>query len=137
MGRAPEQRPTDDLLLFHTMMCMAAADGVMQDAEIATVEAFSLSLPELRGRDFTELLEASKALIDEHGGVTESVEALRAIESEAVRKKAFVLAVDVALASGEVHQAEDQMLDAMQRILDIGDGLASQVIEVLSLKYAR
>lgn len=135
-GKQVAKSATDDVLLFHSMICMAAADGVLEAGETASVEAFFLSLPEFRGKEFGELLNQSNKLISKHGGVAESVRELAEIQSEAIRKKAFILAVDVALASGDVDQAEDQMLDAMQRVLNIDDALASKVIEVLSLKYA-
>jgi tellurite resistance protein len=135
--RPPEKATGDDDLLFHCMVCMAAADGILDDSEVATIEAFFLSLPEFRNKDFGIMLEASNKLIAEHGGVTESIRVIAGIQSEAVRKKAFVLAVDIALSSGDVDHTEDAMLDEMQVILGIDDALATQIAEVLALKYAR
>jgi tellurite resistance protein len=136
-GKQPEKKSSDDQLLFHSMICMAAADGVLEESEIATVEAFFLSLPEFRSLDFRGLLDNTNKLFNKNGGVAESVKELSGIESPAVRKKAFILAVDVALSSGDVDQSEDQMLDAMQRILNVDDQFAGKVIEVLSAKYAQ
>lgn len=134
-GKQPEKKSTDDQLLFHAMICMAAADGVLEESEIATVEAFFLSLPDFRGKDFRGMLDNTNKLFNKHGGVAQSVQELSGIESEAVRRKAFILSVDVALSSGDVDEAEDQMLDAMQRILGVDDAFAGKVIEVLSAKY--
>ena len=136
-GQTIQKSATDETLLFHAMICMAAADGVLEPGETSSVEAFYLSLPEFRGKEFGDLLNQSNKLISKHGGVAESVKELAEIQSEAVRKKAFILAVDIALASGDVDQAEDQMLDAMQRVLNIDDELAGKVVEVLSLKHAQ
>jgi len=65
------------------------------------------------------------------------VQALKDISSEAVRRKAFVLAADIALASGDVDETEEELLEAMQRVLGIDDAMAQKIIEVLALKYAR
>ena len=63
--------------------------------------------------------------------------ALAEISSEGVRKKTFVLAADIALSSGDVDEAEEELLEAMQRILQIDDALANKIVEVLALKYAK
>jgi tellurite resistance protein len=135
-GKKVESKPTDDILLFHAMICMCAADGVLEQSEMSSVEAFYDALPEFRGKDFKGLLDNTNKLFAKHGVVKESVKALAEIESDAVRTKAFILAVDIALASGDVDESEDQMLDAMQRVLNVQDHLAKKVVEVLSLKYA-
>lgn len=136
MLHQPEKNPSDDYLLFHALICMAAADGALEDSEVATVEAYYLSLPEFRGKDFRRLLDASNKLIEKHGGVAESVAALADIESEKVRTKAFALAVDLALCSGDLDETEDHMLDEMQNILGVDDELATKIVEVLAIKYA-
>ena len=66
-----------------------------------------------------------------------SLVVLNEIQSDAVRKKAFVLAVDIAMSSGDIDESEEEMLEAMQRILRIDDALANKVLEVISLKYVK
>jgi hypothetical protein len=41
------------------------------------------------------------------------------------------------MASGDVDENEDAMLEAMQRVLHVEDALATKILEVLTLKYAR
>jgi tellurite resistance protein len=135
-GKQPERKATDDVLLMHSMLCMAGADGVLEASELASVEAFYMTLPEFRGKDFGGLLDQSQKIVAKHGNVRESIKELANIENPAIRNKAFILAVDIALASGDVDESEDQMLEAMQRILNIDDSMASKTIEVLSAKYA-
>ena len=43
----------------------------------------------------------------------------------------------IALSSGEVDEAEDKLLESMQKVLAVDDQLAAKIVEVLSLKYAR
>jgi thioredoxin-like negative regulator of GroEL len=47
-----------------------------------------------------------------------------------------VLAADIAMSSGDVDAAEEQLLEAMQRILNVQDDLARKILEVLQIKYA-
>jgi hypothetical protein len=47
-----------------------------------------------------------------------------------------VLAADSAMATGDIDEAEDKLLEAMQRLLGIDDVFAGKVIEVLQTKYA-
>ena len=104
---------------------------------MATLEAFFNTLPEFDGKDFNELLAQANKVVARYGNLKESIKGLSEIQSEAVRKKCFVLAADIALSSGDVDEAEDRMLEAMQRILGIDDATAQKVLEVLTMKYAQ
>jgi hypothetical protein len=136
-GKTPAKKPTDDVLLLHTMLLMAGADGTIEDAEIETVEGFWATLPEFHGKDFGETLNLAKRLVSRYPNLRESVKALTEFSSDAIRRKAYVLAADIALSSGDVDELEDELLTAMQRILNVDDALATKIIEVLSLKYAK
>ena len=136
LGREPQQKkPTDDVLLFHAMILMCAADGAIEDSEKATVAAFFTTLPEFRGKEFEKMLAASNRLFQKYGNARESVKALSEITSPAVRKKCFVLAADIAMSSGDIDDNEEQLLEAMQRVLAVDEPTAQKVIEVLAMKY--
>jgi thioredoxin-like negative regulator of GroEL len=136
-GGAPAKKASDDVLLLHAMMLMASADGYLEGSEVATLEAFINTLPEFKDAEFDQQMAAAKKLGAKYKSSKEAVHALAEISSDAVKKKAFVLAADIALASGDVDEAEEELLEAMQRILNIDDGLASRIVEVLALKYAK
>ncbi len=133
----PAKRPTDDVLLLHAMMLISSADGVMEGPELSMIEAYFNTLPEFDGKEFAELLPEANKIVARHGGLAGSVEALTKIEDERVRKKCFVLAVDLALSNGTIDEAEERMLEAIQAALGIDDALAERTIEILSLKYVR
>jgi len=133
----PSKKASDDILLFHAMICMATADGVLEESEVASVEAFFVALPEFRTHNFHNLLEESNRLADKHDTAIAAAQELSAIQSEAVRRKAFVLAVDIALSAGTPGKPEEDMLAAMQQALGIDDELAAKVVDVLALKYAQ
>jgi uncharacterized tellurite resistance protein B-like protein len=136
-GKAPAKKPTDDVLLLHAMLLMAGADGYIDDAEIETVEAFYATLPEFEDKEFGELLGQAKKMVSKYPNLRESVKALQDLSTDVVRRKAFIIAADIAMSSGDVDESEDELLTAMQRILNIDDALANKILEVLSLKYAK
>ncbi len=132
----PAKKASDDVLLFHGMLLMAGADGVLEGPERATVEAMFDTLPEFGDKDFGELLTQANKVVARYGNLQESIKALAEIESPVIRTKCFILAADIAMSSGDVDEAEDKMLDAMQRLLNVDDDTAAKVLEVLSMKYA-
>jgi uncharacterized tellurite resistance protein B-like protein len=141
LGKEPAKKPTDDVLLLHSIFCMAAADGTIDDGEDDVIRAYANTLPEFRDMDGTAFDRAMNASIEiahrYNRDMKASLDVLDGIKSEAVRKKAFVLAVDIAMSSGDVDEAEDEMLEVMQRILRIDDELAERIFDVVSLKYVK
>ena len=90
------------------------------------------------GTEFQKAIDASIKIAHKYNrDMKSSLVVLNEIESDAVRKKAYVLAVDIALSSGDIDEGEEEMLEAMQRILRIDDALASKIIEVIALKYVK
>ena len=80
--------------------------------------------------------EAAKVL-KRYSSLKDSVKALSELSNQTVKNKCYLLAADIAMSSGDVDEAEDAMLDAMQRVLQVEDALATKILEVLTLKYAR
>lgn len=136
MGGSTSKQATDDVLLLHGMLLMAGADGTIEQTELSTVQGFYDTLPEFKGKDFNELLSQANRVVAKHGGLKGSINALGEIKSPAIKKKCFVLAADIAMASGDIDEAEDKLLEAMQRLLGVDDVFAQKVIEVLQTKYA-
>jgi len=139
MSGAPAKKPTDDVLLLHAIICMAAADGDIEDAEGEMIRNYANTLPEFRDMDgdaWDKCMSAQHKIVHRYNrDMKSSLQALNEIQSDIVRKKAFVLAVDIAMSSGDIDENEEQMLEAMQRILHVDDALAQRIIEVVSMKY--
>lgn len=133
----PAKKPTDDVLLLHSMMLMAGADGYFDDAEADTIEAFFMQLPEFEGKDFGEVYANAKKMVSKYPSLKESVKALAELSTPALKRKAFILAADIAFSSGDVDEAEDELLSAMGRVMDIDEATANKVLEVLAMKYAK
>ena len=79
------------------MMLMSSIDGHLEGSEIATLEAFINTLPEFKDADFDAQMAAAKKLRAKFQNAQDAVKALADIGSEAVRKKAFVLAAERAM----------------------------------------
>jgi len=141
LGTQPAKKPTDDVLLLHSILCMAGADGAVEDTENEMIRNFANTLPEFRdmdGDEFDKCLDACRKIVHKYNrDMKSSLQVLGEIQSEAVRKKAFILAVDMAMSSGDVDQAEEEMLEAMQRILHVDDALAQRAVEIIGLKYTK
>jgi uncharacterized tellurite resistance protein B-like protein len=137
LGSAPAKKAEDDVLLVHTMLLMCGADGYLDEAEAETVEAYFSQLPEFKGKQFNDIYGQARKLVGRYSNLRESVKALADFSTPTVKRKAFVLAADIAMSSGDVDESEDELLTAMQRILGVDDATADKVLEVLSMKYAR
>jgi uncharacterized tellurite resistance protein B-like protein len=136
-GVTPTKKATDDVLLLHTMFLMMGADGAFDDEEWEMLESYFFSLPEFEGKEFQTIKEQCHKLLSKYPNLQDSVKALADFTNPTIKKKAYVVAADIAMASGDVDEAEDKMLDAMQRVLGVDDATAQKVLEVLSMKYAR
>ncbi len=136
MGANREEAAVSDAaLLLHGMMCVAGADGSFAEAEMRMVEGYFAQLPELRGRDFDALMDEAHAIIERHGSSRESLSELRALSTSALKTKLYLLAIDIALATGQIETRESEMLNALKDVLDIDDATAARIEDVLLLKY--
>jgi tellurite resistance protein len=132
---APAKAPSDDALLIHAMFLMAGADGNFDDEETAVIRGFANSLPDTTEQEFQNLIGEAKKLVRKFENPKASVAALGQLSTPKLKQKAFLLAADIALASGDVDEDEDVMLESMQRVLGLDDSTANTIINVLAIKY--
>ena len=130
------KKPTDDVLLIHGMLLMAGADGTIEESEHSLVGALIDTLPEFKDKDIGDLISQGEKIIARSGGLKESVRAVGELSTPVLKKKLYVLAVDIAMSSGDIDEAEDALLETYQRLLGIDDKFAQEVIEILGIKYA-
>lgn len=138
-GMAPAKAPTDSVLLIHAMFAMAGADGNFDDEEVAVIIAAANALPEFKDtseQEFQGLVGEAKKLLRKYENPQASVAALGQLSTPRLKQKAFLLAAEIALASGDVDEDEDAMLESMQRVLGLDDATAQTIVNVLAIKYA-
>jgi uncharacterized tellurite resistance protein B-like protein len=133
----PQKKPADDALLLHAMLLMCGADGNFDEQELPQVEGYFNALPEFEGKEFSNVYGEAAKVLKRYSSLKDSVKALSELSNQTVKNKCYLLAADIAMSSGDVDEAEDAMLDAMQRVLLVEDALATKILEVLTLKYAR
>ncbi len=128
-------RTTDEVLLVEAMLCTSMADGDSQWEEGDLIRAFMNTLPELKDKDTYEIFEKAEKNVKLHGALNR-VKELVNLNSDTLKQKAFLLAMDVALSSGDIDDGEEAVLAAMQETLGIPDELAENIANVLMIKYA-
>ena len=134
-GGQTAKKASDDVLLLHGMLLMAGADGTIEQSELSTVQAFFDTLPEFKDKDIGALISQGEKIIARSGGLKESVRAVGELSTPALKKKLYVLAVDLAMSSGDIDEKEDAMLETYQRLLGIDDKFAQDCIEIMAAKY--
>ena len=133
----PQKKAADDALLLHGMMLMAGADGSIGNEEMAQVEGYFMALPEFEGKNFQEVYNEAVKILRKYPSLKDSVKSLGELSNRTIKDKCYLLAADIAMSSGDVDEAEDAMLEAIQRVCEVQDSLATKILEVLTLKYAR
>ena len=128
--------PPDEELMVLAMILIAGADGRFEENELSSIAGVIDLVPDFEGRDPDDLIDKAIALANGYDSAMDAVEALSGLRTEAARKKCYLLAADVALSTRHVHELENTLLEAMQQILGIDDGLAVRIMEVLAIKYA-
>ncbi|HOU93469.1 MAG TPA: tellurite resistance TerB family protein [Polyangiaceae bacterium] len=138
-GFGQTKAPTDDVLLIHAMFLMAGADGNFDDEEIQVIMAAANSLPEFKAttqQEWQNMVGEAKKIARKYENPQAAVAALSQISSAVIKQKAFLMAAEIALSSGDVDEDEDAMLESMQRVLGLDDAMAKTIINVLAIKYA-
>ncbi len=124
----------DQQLLLEAMLCVAFADGDDQYEETNLVRAFAATLPEFKNADTYEVYEKAEKSVKLHGALNR-VKELANLSSPALKEKAFLLAMDIALSSGEIDDGEEAVLSAMAETMHIPGETADRIASVLMIKY--
>jgi tellurite resistance protein len=126
----------DCVLLLLGMLLASSSDGQMSDDELKLLEGFFATVPELRGKDFGQMLTEVNKISAGYPVLGKSITALASISSARVKRKCFILAADIVMASGEVSSEEEKTLLEMQKQLGVTDDDAGRIVELLAAKYA-
>jgi len=120
--------PEDAAALRDVLSAVGTVDGSVDKVERAVLEALYKTLPQLRDHPATAPPRSQRAKI---------LESLSAIDSEALRYQCWVVAVELAIASDGINEAEDQYLEQLQQALRVDMDFAATTVRVLACKYAR
>lgn len=118
------------------LVAAVAVDGSVDPQEAVRIGgALSTSTILRRAGDGSmhELAERAVSLLSEHGLPAILTGCAKAIPAD-LRPTTFALAADLLLADGRIADSEKTFLEELQAVLDIDDGTAAKIFEVLSIK---
>ncbi len=116
------------------LLMAAAADGVLEDEELATIIAFVVTRPEFEGLDDDQLRNYIQSNLRHYsaGGIEPRLETLRDdLPLPEQRENAYGLATAMAISDGEVADLERDFLKALQQALALDDARAEIVRDQL------
>jgi hypothetical protein len=120
--------PGDADALRDVLGAVGAVDGRIDPQERAVLQALFATVPQLRNDPNTAPPRLRREQI---------LDELSRLDNERLQRQCFVLAVELAMASDGINEAEDQYLEALRQALRIDEAFASMVVQVLACKYAR
>jgi tellurite resistance protein len=143
----------DQVLLALGLTLISLADGALDDEEETLFDAFKKTLPDWR--DLSKSTEFSDALEDKiqqvithyktlgfnpkhnpQAFVLAATDELTAITHPQARLRCFLLALDVAMASGGISLSEDATLQRMAQVLTLSPQDIEPLILTSATKYA-
>jgi tellurite resistance protein len=126
------QRPIDPhTALIFTMVLVAAAEGVMTDAELDTIGRQVRYLPVFRGFDHDRLPEVGRRcaeLLRQEDGLDLACDMIAEALPQRLHETAYALACEVAAADGDLAGEEISLLRLLGKELDV-DRLVVAAIE--------
>lgn len=131
-----KKAPSNEVLLFHAMVLMAAVDGEFGAEEELLIRERVAHHPLFAKVDPDDLVAGSAALRKQYGGLLESVVALRDLPTDDLRAKCLALTLDVAYASHGVNGIEREMFGTLERLLDVSPAAARKIRAAVAKKYA-
>jgi hypothetical protein len=119
---------SDATALRDVISTIGAADGNLDDIERVVIESLFRTLPQLRDHPASAPPRASRAHV---------LEQLAKLTDKRLREQCWVIAVELAIASEGINDAEDAYLESLRTTLRIDDQFAAFTVRVLACKYAR
>jgi uncharacterized membrane protein YebE (DUF533 family) len=112
--------------LLQTLFVLGAVDGKIDESEQTMIDCLRMTVPHL---------QVTKA--PERIGRAELLEKLSQLDALSARRQCYVLAVEMALASGSINDSERQYLALVQQALRLDDDFAKRAREIIGAKYQR
>jgi hypothetical protein len=121
---------------MHGMMLMCGADGNFEQAEMETVEAYFAQLPEFRNKEFSEVYDDAVKILRRYPSLKDSVKGpRRALHGRHEEEGPTSSPPTSRWPAVTSRKTKTPCSRAMQRVLEIDDRFAQNVLEVLSVKY--
>ncbi len=123
-------------LLVLAMGCIGLVDGEMNTSHVEVIKNFAEFLPEFQDCDFYDVWnDTGKIFGEAQGDIYKAVHFLDRLSHINLKKRSFIIAVDLAGAFGYLDDELDQLLAHMRTVLKIEETFANQVIKIFQIKY--
>lgn len=117
------------------MEIVVAADYDIDEDEMALLETIGRQMPRFKSINLHEkLAEAVRFILD--SGFQDALKHFEGITDETLKKTCLVLALEAAMANGEVSETEEDTLAELASVMGIDDDTLGMVVDVVSWKYA-
>ncbi len=117
--------------LVYVMVIVSAADGKMDDREMAAMSELTHKLPAFKGFDpdrLMSMVEDCSAILQEDEGLAAVLGLVRDALSEPLRETAYWLALELALTDHKVALEEIRVIETIRRALGL-DKLVAAALE--------
>jgi tellurite resistance protein len=135
-GSKPTETFTEQEAFLAVALASAAANGDIDESDkkaiLATVMQASI-FDESSEDDLNDTFEKLMGKL-EADGVGALVAIAKSSMPEDLCESAFVCAVDITLADGEIDDDEQALLEELQQVLGISDELGGKILEVMMIK---
>jgi tellurite resistance protein len=134
------QRPIErHTALIFTMVLVAAAEGVMTDAELDTIGRQVRYLPVFRNYDHDRLIEVGRQcaeLLRDEDGLDLACDMIAEALPQPLRETAYALACEVAAADGALAGEEISLLQLLRRRLEVDHLVAAAIERAAYVRHA-
>ena len=122
---------------------MVGSDGEIDDEEMKMLMSLCHSYPKLKNTiDLEKVPEEIKKVfnrmaeaINSDGSVESILKEFLTISDDTLRKQCLMIAMEGALANGEVNQEEENFLDNFRQMLNIDEQWAKQMSDIIIIRY--
>ncbi len=120
-----------EIALIYAMVLISASDSKMSDEELIGIGNIVKSLPVFKGFDNNNLVPVAQScaeILAEEEGLRTVLKLIAETLPEGLRETAYAVAVDVAVADGQLRQEELRVLELLRHELPV-DRLEAAAIE--------
>jgi hypothetical protein len=119
---------SDASALRDVISTIGAVDGSLDPIERVVIESLFRTLPQLRDHPSNAPPRAGREHV---------LQQLAKLQDKRLREQCWVVAVELAIASDGINDAEDAYLESLRTTLRIDDQFAAFTVRVMASKYAR
>ncbi|MCK5876082.1 MAG: tellurite resistance TerB family protein [Candidatus Marithrix sp.] len=117
-------------------LATSAADGSINESEAKSIFAYMLQMKmfdSIKEKQMSEMFKKLLAIL-QNEGVGGLVAIAKTSLPDELRETAFSCAVDIAFADGVVDDSEKELLNELQKILEVSDDIGGKIIDVMAIK---